>query len=478
LDAVAELRRRLPTPDAWTPFGVFAALLLAVLAGFELRGEGSLAWIPLGICALCATYFAVAAGVLVLHGTDRREFDEPFAYYGPVAALAALCLLVVAAWRAWDGSLPEREGLAVRLAGVLLVTGLLASFLLPWEQIGEASSVGIVVPALVVASVLAVWLGAAWWRGGSWQERLGLSAATLLFTLAGLAWVPREARARGAWIGVGLAAALFALASVRSPRPALPRLPAWLRLVPGAAAVLFVGSLFLPWQRSCDPSPGGFGCESGDGWTTPGTGAAVLALALGLALLVPGLLRVSPALLAAGLALLVTTMGLQLDTGWGHSFAYGAWIGFGCAAALVATGLAEARPRLGPRDGPVEAIAPLVCLAYLALLLVPWWDVLSRDLERELRFGEFSGLTVVGILLGLRLFGRWGASARSDELWLLPLGMFALAALDIVQYRWLGLTWGGATVAALCLGLALLGRIRVRGVPEVLRIDRIEVPGP
>jgi hypothetical protein len=56
--------------------------------------------------------------------------------------------------------------------------------------------------------------------------------------------------------------------------------------------------------------------------------------------------------------------------------------------------------------------------------------------------------------------------------------MFALAALDIVQYRWLGLTWGGATVAALCLGLALLGRIRVRGVPEVLRIDRIEVPGP
>jgi hypothetical protein len=126
----------------------------------------------------------------------------------------------------------------------------------------------------------------------------------------------------------------------------------------------------------------------------------------------------------------------------------------------------------------------LACAAYVVLVLLPHWQVLSFEAGRQLRFGPFSWLTVADVLVALHLLGRWarrlrGARAPDELLLALPLVLLALTSLDVIEQRDRGLSWGGGTAVALCLVLAAFGRIEAGGglralqIPELLRVDRI-----
>jgi hypothetical protein len=153
----------------------------------------------------------------------------------------------------------------------------------------------------------------------------------------------------------------------------------------------------------------------------------------------------------------------------------------------VVLALVRLRPPRFERNRLLVRLAPITaCLAYLVIVVLPWWDVLPRRLESQslVRFSLLSWLTVAGALLAIHLLGSWGRriagpSESADRLVLLPLALLALAALDLVRLRDAGINWGGGIVVGLCLLLALLGRIEQREglenfrVPEVLRVDRL-----
>ena len=124
------------------------------------------------------------------------------------------------------------------------------------------------------------------------------------------------------------------------------------------------------------------------------------------------------------------------------------------------------------------------CVAYLAVVVLPWWGVLPRGLQLALRFGPISWLTIAGVLLAIRLLCAWArqiadTSANTEGLVLLPTALLGVAALDLIRLREGGLTWAGGAVVGLCLLLMLLGRIEQREglesfrIPEILRVDRL-----
>jgi hypothetical protein len=91
-----------------------------------------------------------------------------------------------------------------------------------------------------------------------------------------------------------------------------------------------------------------------------------------------------------------------------------------------------------------------------------------------------SWLGIAGIVLAVRLAAAWLRSRVEAGLALLiPLAMLALIALWLIEERSYHVNWGGRIVIALCLLLALLGRLEQRGrletfrVPELLRFDRL-----
>jgi hypothetical protein len=90
---------------------------------------------------------------------------------------------------------------------------------------------------------------------------------------------------------------------------------------------------------------------------------------------------------------------------------------------------------------------------------------------------------VAGALLAVWLLCEWAGRTADvgdadDRLVLIPLAMLSLAALDLIQFRDGGITWGGGAVVVLCLLLAQLGRVEQRDgleslrIPEILRVDR------
>jgi hypothetical protein len=219
-----------------------------------------------------------------------------------------------------------------------------------------------------------------------------------------------------------------------------------------------------------------------------GAAAGVLAISLVIVDLVPRRLAVSVMALAAGVGLFVATLGFQLEHRSGDGlrlgYGYGSMIGFvGAGLQLV---LAAVRLRLPTFDQNrvLVRLAPIVAsVAYLMVVVLPWWNVLPQHLQSARRFAPLSWLTIVGALLAiwLRLWLQQiaTASASADWLLLLPIGLLALAALDLIRLRHDGITWGRGIIVALCLLLALLGRVEQREgfekfrLPEVLRIDRL-----
>ena len=225
------------------------------------------------------------------------------------------------------------------------------------EVLASFADPGIASAAAVVAAALAMCLPLAWSRpSAALAERLGLAAAVALFTGAAAVSFPPfyGQRAYGVWLALGFAGGLLLLALVVGPRSLRLAEPSWRQLAAASAGVLFIASLFLPWERQCYAANSGFGplgghCLSTNAWTMtlPTAAAALLALALVVAVLEPRRLRLSVVELAAGFGLLVATIGFSLPQGGGGGFhverAYGSTIGFVLAAALIALALVGSR---------------------------------------------------------------------------------------------------------------------------------------
>lgn len=247
----------------------------------------------------------------------------------------------------------------------------------------------------------------------------------------------------------------------------------------------------MPWQRTCYTARSGIGpplsghCLTTNGWAT--TAAAVAAVAA-LALLI--VIRRHPETaieLAAALGLLVATVGFRLENGSGPGFdvgrAYGSTVSFVGAALLIALALARVRPRRVALHHLHRRLAPIAaCAAYVAVLVLPWWDVLPRRTNSALFFAPLSWLTIAGALVGIHLLFLWFRRVADNADWLvgLPLFLLALAAVDLIAERSRGISWGGGIIVGLSLVLALIGYVEQQGglrnlrLPEIMRVDRIE----
>jgi hypothetical protein len=162
----------------------------------------------------------------------------------------------------------------------------------------------------------------------------------------------------------------------------------------------------------------------------------------------------------------------------GAELGYGAIIRFVGAALVVGLSLASLRRPVLARTRLLPIAA---CAGYVLVVVVPWWDVLPRDVQAALRFAPapLSWTTIAGVLLAIHLLRSWSREERAGRLVALPLAMLALAAVDLIRVD--DVTWGGGVVVALCLALGMFGLIEQRGrlaVPEILRVDRIRAdPG-
>jgi hypothetical protein len=191
-----------------------------------------------------------------------------------------------------------------------------------------------------------------------------------------------------------------------------------------------------------------------------------------LVLFAPRRASISTAELGAGIGLLVTTLAFEVMVG-GAELGYGAIIGFVAAALVVGLALAGlSRPVLA-RNRLVPMAA---CAGYVLLVVVPWWDVLPRDVQSALRFvpAPLSWTTIAGVLLAVHLLRSWAYEERAGWLVGLPLAMLALAVVDLIRVE--DVTWGGGAVVALCLALGIFGLLEQRGrlvLPEILRVDRL-----
>ena len=190
----------------------------------------------------------------------------------------------------------------------------------------------------------------------------------------------------------------------------------------------------------------------------------------------------------AGFGLLVATLGFSLQEGGGGGFhighAYGSTIGFALAAALAALALLRSRlPALDWRRMAVRLTPIAACAAYLAIIVLPMWGVSQEPFHTPPIYPPLSWLTIAGALLGIHLLGLWfrgiAGAPGSADLVLIPLGLLALASVDLLNQREEAATWGRVGLVSVCLLLALLGRIEQRGgletvrIPNALRLDRL-----
>ncbi|HEU0246303.1 MAG TPA: hypothetical protein VFR38_04385 [Gaiellaceae bacterium] len=491
--------------DGWSSgvgdAAALSALLLAAVAGIALARPNLADRLPLGLCAVVVGYFALAVAAAARSVAHQREVgmngvDFHYAYGAYLGVAGGIVALLAAAALRREELVRERS--ASQLAALVLGVGLLVSFLLPWQRVGapqDFTFLGIEEPAALVAAV-AVCVAAVWWMSeSSIGEWLGLSAATAVFTVAALSGVTLGvAHAYGAWVGLGFALALLALALLGTAPVSRPTRPPWHAVAVAAGAAVLLAALFLPWQKVCYPTGSEFEPYSGrclatNGWVTiAGSAAAALATLLVAATFAPRRLAVSVVELTAGIAILVATLGFEVAAPGisGVHFGYGSIVGFGAAALVLVLALVRLRFPRFERNRLLVCLAPITgCLVYLVIVVVPWWDVLPRRLQSQslVHFAPISWLTVAGALLAIHLLGSWARriadSQSAEPLVLIPLALLALAALDLIRLRDAGITWGGGIVVGLCLLLALLGRIEQREglenfrVPEVLRVDRL-----
>ncbi|MGH2727555.1 MAG: hypothetical protein ACRDKS_11355, partial [Actinomycetota bacterium] len=283
--------------DGWSSgigdAAALVALLLAGTAAFALARPDLTGRLPLGLCAVFVGYFAFAVAAAARSVADQREVsmngvDFHFAYGTYLGVAGGIVALLGAAALRRNELVRERS--ASQLAALVLGVGLLVSFLLPWQRVGAPQNftfLGIEEPAALVA-VVAVCVAAVWWMSeSSIGERLGLSVATALFTVAALSAVTLGvAHAYGAWVGLGFALALLPLALLGTAPVSRPTRPPWHAVAVAAGAVVLLAALFLPWQKVCYPTGSDFGpysgrCLSTNGWVTiAGSAAAALATLL------------------------------------------------------------------------------------------------------------------------------------------------------------------------------------------------------
>lgn len=506
--------------DGWSSVGQVAALsalLLAFLAAAALARPKLRERLPLGQCALATAYFTSA--LVVQTRLDARQTGRGlagghfhYAYGAYVGVAAGILALLGAAVLRRDELLfyPPRRAWAA-LGGAV---ALLAAFLLPWTTsrlfwsstssgAGAAvhlSSLGIADASGVIAAVAALRFVVVRWRDGAeaWLERSALSATALLFVAAAFTVSFTATRAYGAWSGLALAAAIVLLTLVDRPRSKSVVWPPWQTIGAGAALAVFVTSLFLPWQQACYPARREFAqlgvsgrCISSNGWTLETSVAVLLALGLVVVALAPRLLSISSTELGVGFALLVATLGFRLETGLSDgvrfNLGYGSIIGLAAAALVVGLALARSRlPRINANRAVTALPAIVVSAAYVAVVVLPWWNVLPSQLWSVLVISltRISWMTIAAALLGLRLACLWVArleddSRSADELIVLPIGLAVLAVLDAVHFGIADITWNTGILEGLAVSLAVLGAIEGAGgfqkvrIPGILRIDRI-----
>ena len=479
------------------------ALLLVGLSTATLSGWRGCDRLPLGRCALLAGFLALAVADLSRASASERAFglqEAPFHFaYGAYIGVAAGIVVLVAA-----GVLRREEivryRFAARLPAVAIAAGLLVALLLPWERLPAPVNVtypGIALPAGVVVAAFAACAPFAWRTAAPGIERLVLAASTALFTGAALSSTVLlfGTKAYGTKVAIGAAILLVALALPDIGEARRTVRPSRFALGMCVADAGLVASLFLPWQQSCFAKGSNLGthsgrCLSSNGWTVAGLTTAVLAIALVVASLATRqLVRVSISELAAGVGLLVATLGFELiDSSAGgvnYSFGYGSTIGFASAALIVVLAAAPLRlPSIERRRALVRSAPIAATAAYLVIVVLPWWDLLPRQLESDLRIAPPSWLTIAGTLIGIHLLCLWGrriagVAGSSEWLIVLPLAMLGLAAVDLIRLRDDGMTWGGGVVVGLCALLTLFGWVEQEEgldnlrIPEILRIDRL-----
>jgi hypothetical protein len=477
-----------PRVDGWSSVGEVAALcsvLLVVLAGLALVRPHLAERLPLGQSALALAFFTIAVFAQSRNEAARGSLNLAYGAYLGIAG-AALALLAALALRRADLSQFLAGG---PRASLLAGAGLLLALLLPWIEVAAAVSpsggttvdtLGIALAAGVPAALLTVRLLAVGSReaGGSRHEAAVVAAAVLVFVGGAVAINALERHRYGAWIGLAFAVALLGLVLAERPRPSFtpPRSAAAVSSA-GALALLAV-SLFLPWQRACYPGDqaaqlGLSGrCVSGNGWRPEGSVALLLALAVVAVVLALGVRELSRTELAVGLALMVATLGFQLETGEhaGAQFdiGYGAFAGFVAAAVLVGVALAGVGLREvdWSRRGTVVA-AGMLAAAYVAAVVVPWWDVTSSAGASE--SARLTWLTIAAALVAVRLAGRWltrlsrEAVRENDELVVLPLVLGVLVAIDVVRFGVGDISWHSALLGCLAVALLVLGRVERGG---------------
>lgn len=492
--------------DGWSPSvsgaAALSALVFATLVAVGLMRPVLLSRLPIGLCGLLVGYFAFAVAAVTRSTADNNElayrqlgaFHLHYAYGAYLGVADGLVALVAA------GGLRRNEIFHYRsmprTASIVLAAGLLISLLLPWERftaVQRTTFLGIESPAAILAAV--VICAAVVWRttGGT----LALSATAVLLAGAAVSGVTfGVVHSYGAWVGLGFVIAFATFAMVESAAGISWRARfGWQATGALATVALFVTALFLPWQQVCYPAGSSLGPYSGrclatNGWgTISGSTAAILSLLIALAILAPRRFIASSVELAVGTALVVATLGFELvsSDSAGVHFAYGSIVGFSAAALLmVIVGTPIRRSRLAWNRLVVRLVPIAACLIYLTILVVPWWDVLPRNVQSEslVRFGPISWLTVASALIGIHLVASWlrraaDVSASPMRLVFLPLALLALAALDLIRFRSAGITWGGGIIVGLCIVLAFLGRVEAQSglenmqIPEALRVDRL-----
>lgn len=491
--------------EGWsTTVGVaasLAALALAAVAAAALIRPTAAIRARFTPIALAMLYLAIGS-VLVMRAEEkvygRRLHLHLHSAYGMFLGLAVAAVALVGAV-ALEASAIRRPRPTESLIALLGV-GLLASALLPWaspfgpDQTLSFPGVTLGLVVLPAAGVCVI-VGMALWAG---TTRYAAAVAVAVLTGAGVNAIWPNTIRYGAWIALGFAIALVAVTAASRRGEPLARPTFAIGLGAGAATVLVV-SLFLPWQQYCNPGghPYGHGvgsCIGTTGWANGEFGSFTGVLALLLIFGALGATRIAfpPTEIVLAIATLVAVMGASLGKSIGYpswSFGYGAYIGFAATGILLFIALSRVPP---PRIESRHALARLVPLAaaFAAFLTValPLWSVLPDQWRSQVVVLE-DWYAVVGLLLAIHLLRRWLESARrnpfpSDQLVVLPLALLALTALELIQRRSEGMTWGGGILVGLCLLLALLGWMEPKGrlesihVPEELwRIDRLPGEG-
>jgi hypothetical protein len=413
--------------EGWSVGGAAVAALsaaaLAICVVAALRWPSRWPRLPLARLALLTAYLALAGWAASLSGRNYETAiggHVRFAY-GVYLGLAAVAVCLGAAAVLRRDEILRRPSVA-RATGIALAVSMLLAFLLPWHRVSvlnhTVAYLGISSSAAVISAAV-ICLAMSWW-GTDGRVQLLAAAAVAVLTAAQLTAalnitpVPfPDSVQYGAWVGLGVSLALLVFSARDLKSLATRRRPPREVAVVFAPAALLLVALFLPWQSSCWPTgdssvPRIYAgvCSSGDGWSTfPGAIAGALVLGL-LSLLLLRRSGVPTLRIAVAIGLLVATVGFTIEAPFPDvQITYGAFVGF-AAAGILLVAAARLRPRWPSGRRPLVRLIPaLVCVALLAVVVVPWWHVLPG--VPVYRLAGPTWFTVAIALLALNLTASW-----------------------------------------------------------------------